>query len=127
TDPAGLGPLEGPTRAAVGAMAARPYLVAGRDRLCTAVMEAIPRTVVKIGAEGLVCAGLLDRGIGIALKVDDGSSRARAPALLAVLRDLDAATDEILDGPLATFAAPPVLGGGERVGRIAPAVELQRS
>ncbi|HEX9822899.1 MAG TPA: asparaginase, partial [Actinomycetota bacterium] len=52
----------------VAAMTAAPYLAAGRGRLCTAAMEAIRGLVVKNGAEGIMCAALIGRGLGVAVK-----------------------------------------------------------
>jgi L-asparaginase II len=113
--PERLGELEPFARRAVAAMGAHPYLVAGRDRVCTALMESAPGVVAKAGAEGLICAAVPARGLGIAAKVGDGSSRAADPALLRALSLLEAIDDEAL-GRLERFARPPVLGGGRRVG-----------
>lgn len=68
---------------------ARPELVAGVGRLDTLFMQRLPRKVlIKSGAEG-VCAGAFpERGLGFALKIDDGAKRAAdqvAAALLARL------------------------------------------
>jgi L-asparaginase II len=109
---------------AVAAMRAAPYLVAGRDRLCTAVMEAVPDVVVKVGAEGLVCAGVIGRGIGVAVKVADGAARAAEPALVRALTLLEAIPDPDTPG-LARFARPPVLGGGRPVGELVADFELR--
>jgi L-asparaginase II len=108
---------------AVGAMRAQPYLVAGRNRVDTAVMETLPGVVAKGGAEGLICAGLLQRGLGIAVKVRDGGHRAAGPALLRVLTALDA-VDGPSAGKLAGFLRPPVLGGGRPVGEIVTEFDL---
>ena len=71
-----------------GAMAAEPVQVAGRGRLCTDVLLATAGAIVtKTGAEGLQCAAVLAPGVGVALKVEDGSDRAKGPALLAFLRE----------------------------------------
>jgi L-asparaginase II len=111
---------------AVGAMLAQPYLVAGRNRVDTAVMETLPRVVAKGGAEGLICAGMLQGGLGIAVKVRDGGHRAAGPALLRVLTALDA-----VDGPsagrLSGFLRPPVLGGGRPVGEVVAEFDLIRA
>lgn len=70
------------------AMAAEPVLVAGVGRLCTDLMRVTAGAVVtKTGAEGLQCAALVKPGVGLALKVEDGSDRAKGPALLAFLRE----------------------------------------
>jgi L-asparaginase II len=86
-------------------------------------MEATGRVVAKGGAEGLICAALLDRGLGLAVKVADGSSRAAGPALVRTLRLLEAVDDEQLEA-LDRFARPWVLGGGRRVGQISSDFEL---
>jgi L-asparaginase len=70
------------------AMTAHPELVRGDGDLDTEAMRAISGCVAKGGAEGLQCFGLQGEGIGIAIRVDDGNSRACAPAALAVLRDV---------------------------------------
>jgi L-asparaginase II len=72
-----------------GAMLAHPELVAGRYRLCTEVMQAYPGEIVaKVGADGVYGAALPRRGLGLAIKVEDGDARANMAALLAVLRQL---------------------------------------
>jgi len=118
-----LGALEGHARRAVSAMRAAPYMVAGRNRVDTAVMEATPSVIVKAGAEGMVCAAVLDRGIGVAVKVRDGTARAAGPALIRALARLD-----VLDGSMLLaldgYARPPVLGGGEPVGELVADFDL---
>ena len=111
---------------AVVAMRAAPYLVGGRDRLCTAVMEAVPEVVVKVGAEGLVCAGVVGRGIGVAVKVQDGAARAAEPALVRALTLLGVVGDPEAPG-VARFARPPVLGGGRPVGELVAGFDLPTS
>jgi L-asparaginase II len=70
----------------VGAMTAHPFLVGGTGRFDTEVMRAGGgRVVCKVGAEGVHSAAILDAGIGIAIKVEDGHARAQVPAMLAVL------------------------------------------
>lgn len=108
---------------AVAAMRVAPYLVAGRDRLCTTLMEAVPDVVVKVGAEGLVCAGVVGRDIGVAVKVQDGAARAAEPALVRALALLGVVPDP--DAPeVARFARPPVLGGGRAVGELVADFDL---
>lgn len=91
-DPAGLDPASvDAVRSIRESMINHPYLVAGRDRFCTVVMETLaPNVLVKTGAEGVFCAALPERGLGIALKIDDGATRASEVALGGVLRWLGA-------------------------------------
>lgn len=92
----------------VHAMTAQPFLVGGTDRFDSLLMqETGGRILCKIGAEGLHCAALLDRGVGIALKVEDGAARAQYPALIRLLQELDALPRE-LPPRLAEFARRPL-------------------
>lgn len=113
------------TRAAA-AMRAEPYLVAGRERVDTALMEASSDLAVKAGAEGLLCAASLERGMGVAVKIGDGGSRADAPAMLRALADLGLLAEDQLDA-LRGYARPPVLGGGFPVGELAAEFSLRRA
>lgn len=115
-----------PAARVVAAMTGYPYFVAGTGRLCTALMEcAGDRLFVKLGAEGVYCAGVPGRGLGVALKVEDGANRANEPALVRVLARLG-----LLDGGdlerLAKFAEPE-LGNtrGEVVGEVRAEFELE--
>jgi L-asparaginase II len=85
--PEGLGRSRG--RAAerlVAAMMGHPLLVAGEGRSCTELMGAAPgRVALKTGAEGVFCAILPERGLGVALKVADGATRGAEAAIAALL------------------------------------------
>jgi L-asparaginase II len=88
-------------------MMAHPDLVAGQQRLCTAVMQAYPGEVVaKVGADGVYGAGLPRRGLGVALKVEDGDNRSAMVALVAILAQLGLEPDP--RECLARYAAFPV-------------------
>ncbi len=83
---AAAGRVEGSSRRIVRAMVDHPFMVAGTGRLCTRLMEEERgRVFAKVGAEAVYMAGDLDRGLGVALKVEDGAWRAAPPALMAVL------------------------------------------
>jgi L-asparaginase II len=69
-------------------------MVAGTDRFCTRLMEAVPRAFVKTGAEGVFCGAIPHAGIGLALKCEDGAHRASETAMAALLASLDAWTSE---------------------------------
>jgi L-asparaginase II len=115
-----LGPF---AERAVAAMKREPYLVAGRNRVDTAVMELIPSVLAKSGAEALICGTLLDRSLGIALKVRDGGARASKPGFVRVLDHLGVLEDEVPQA-LRTFARPPVLGGARPVGEVVADFDL---
>lgn len=101
-----------PERAVADGMRAHPELVGGSGRDVSALMAGAPGVLAKDGAEGVFAAATAD-GAAVAVKVADGTGRARTPMLVAALRraGLHAA---VLD----ELAAPPVLGGGHPVGSI---------
>lgn len=87
----------GPARV-VSAMTAHPFLVGGTDRFDTLLMTACEgRVLCKIGAEGVHTLALVERGIGLALKVEDGHARAQYPAVLALLNSLGELPTELPD------------------------------
>jgi len=88
--PVGLPPLRAAAaRRVCEAMARHPELVVGPGRLSTVVMEITAGAViVKGGAEGVFLGAIREPGMGLALKIDDGSQRAADVALLAILNQL---------------------------------------
>jgi L-asparaginase II len=114
---ASLGRLAAPTTTCVEAMRRHPYLVGGRNRTDTAVMQAAPGLVVKSGAEALACAGIPEAGLGVAVKVGDGGERASGPALIHALASMGGLSQDQLDS-LHPFARRVVKGGGVPVGEV---------
>jgi L-asparaginase II len=70
-------------------MRTHPRLVGGEGSTDTALMEQLPGWVAKGGAEGLFCAAG-PGGLGVAVKVADGATRAQRPALATFLQPLGA-------------------------------------
>jgi L-asparaginase II len=67
------------------AVAAHPRMVAGEGRFDTDVMTLFgERAFTKTGAEGVFCAALPEAGLGLAVKADDGATRA-AQVMIAAL------------------------------------------
>jgi L-asparaginase II len=68
------------------AVAAHPVMVGGTGRFDTELMTALgERVFSKGGAEGVFCAAIPERGLGIALKCDDGAGRAAEVAMAALV------------------------------------------
>ncbi len=84
---------------AVAAMRAHPTLIRGPLAADTMLMQTQPGWVAKGGAEGLLCAVSPD-GIGVALKVEDGSQRAVRSALAAFLARLGVDPGKLGDVPI---------------------------
>lgn len=68
-------------------VAEAPFMVAGSGRMDTLVMQRLgQRVFMKVGAEGMYCAALPSRGLGVAIKIDDGNNaRAAEVAIAAVI------------------------------------------
>ncbi|KNY17705.1 asparaginase [Shinella sp. SUS2] len=65
---------------------AEPFYVAGTKRACTRLMKTAPgRIFAKTGAEGVFCAAIPEKGIAIALKCEDGTTRAAESMVAATL------------------------------------------
>ena len=111
-------------RRLLAAVAANPWHVAGTGRFDTRAMTALGgAAITKTGAEGVFCAALPALGLGIAVKADDGATRA-AEAMVAALiaRFLDTPED------FATLARPGLVNWrGIEVGEIRPAGTLTRA
>jgi L-asparaginase II len=68
------------------AVAKAPFMVGGTDRFDTKVMQRLgERVFCKVGAEGVYCAALPERGLGVAIKVDDGNNARAAEVVMAAL------------------------------------------
>ena len=96
------------------AVRAHPEYVSGTRRDELALHRGLPGVVAKAGAESVYAVGLPD-GRGVALKIDDGSTRGRAVAMAGVLQRLGLVAD-VLDEQ----SSVPVLGGGLPVGEVRP-------
>ena len=107
------------------AVAKHPFMVAGTGRFDTSLMEIFgERAFVKSGAEGVYCGVLPELGYGIALKIDDGATRAAEVAMAALIgRYLPMSDEERLSLEL---LAHPVLKNwnGIEVGEIRPTAAL---
>ena len=120
-------------RRIVSAMINFPEMVGGTvDRLDTELIRVgRGRLISKIGAEGVYTVGVLpsDRwpdGLGLALKIEDGDDRrARPPAVIEALRQLNVLDDNALQ-TLSPYAAPSIVNHrGERVGSVTPVFQIK--
>jgi len=72
-----------------------PLYAAGHGTVVSELNQVTKGAVLaKTGAEGVLTAALPEQGLGIAIKISDGGSRARSTALLAILDHLGALSGE---------------------------------
>jgi L-asparaginase len=89
------------------AMLAHPELVAGEGRFDTELMRSGHGQVVsKGGAEGIQCLSRVGEGLGVAIKVEDGSARAKHAVALHLLEQLDWLTPMTLEELRGSFLQP---------------------
>jgi L-asparaginase len=89
------------------AMLAHPDLVAGEGRFDTELMRLGHGQVIsKGGAEGIQCLSRVGEGLGMAIKVEDGSARAKHAVALHLLEQLDWITPAGLDQLRQRFLQP---------------------
>ena len=68
------------------AVAKAPFMVAGSGRFDTRVMQQLgERVFCKVGAEGVFCAALPERGLGVAIKIDDGNNARACEVVMAAV------------------------------------------
>lgn len=83
------------------AMVKYPTLVAGSNAIDTVLMEVFgDNLVLKLGAEGVYCGAIRDKGWGFALKCDDGNMKAAEAMVSALIAGIAApslAQTEILN------------------------------
>lgn len=101
-----------PEHRLASAIRRHPQWLGGTRRDVTALIAGVPGLIAKDGAEGVYAAALPD-GRAVALKIDDGTQRARPPVMSAALRALGVEA-AVLDEQ----AAAPLLGGGRQVGEV---------
>jgi L-asparaginase II len=99
-----------------------PLYIAGHGTLVSDLNKVTKGSVLaKTGAEGVITAAIPGQGLGVAVKIADGSIRARSVALLAILDHLGALSDEEKD-KLQAYVSPPITNSiGLNVGEIRPA------
>ena len=117
----------------VSAMATYPEMIGGRaERLDTVIMQAARgRVISKVGAEGVYTAGVLPseewpRGLGLALKIEDGEDRrARPTVVIESLRQLGVLKGDALEA-VRQYASFPIRNRrGDTVGEVSASFNLK--
>lgn len=74
------------SRRLMEACMAEPFYVAGTGRACTKLMQIAPGKIfAKTGAEGVFVAALPDHGVAMAVKCEDGTTRAAESMIFALV------------------------------------------
>ena len=108
------------------AVAKAPYMVAGSGRFDTRVMQQLgERVFCKVGAEGVFCAALPQRGLGVAIKIDDGNNARAAEVVMAAVIEAFVALDDGEAALMHSLSRPALKNwNGIDVGGLRPAEAL---
>ncbi len=111
----------------IGALRDHPFLLAGTDRFDTRLIEATDGKVIgKMGAEGVFAITVPAQGIGIAIKVADGSPRALYPTAVEALKQLGLLS-EAEERELASFHKPDLTNWqGTKIGSVIPVFRIEK-
>ncbi|MCF4968381.1 asparaginase [Nostoc sp. CMAA1605] len=91
----------------VRAMTHHPAMVAGDGEFDTELMRLTPGELVsKSGAEGVQCIGRLGEGMGLAIKVMDGSKRAKYAVAIHLLQQMGWITPSVAESLAEKFMNP---------------------
>ena len=109
------------------AVARAPFMVGGSGRFDTRVMQHFgERVFCKVGAEGVYCAALPTRGLGVAIKIDDGQGARAAEVAMAAVIEALAQRDEADARLMKDLVRVPLKNwNGIEVGAIQPAEGLR--
>lgn len=89
-------PRKDTLRIIASAMTEEPFYVAGTNRLDTIIMEETKGDILaKLGAESVYCMSIIDQGIGIAMKTEDGAYRALDSIVPNLLLKHDYITEDV--------------------------------
>lgn len=110
----------------MSAMTMFPEMVAGEGRFDTELMKLFgDRVLSKTGSEGVYCAGIPGKGIGIAFKIEDGNLRAVPPVAVEILIQIGIISREEAK-KLTNYWNQPVLSHkGKAVGKIRTVFKLE--
>lgn len=122
----GAGPCGGAAQHIYAAMATHPEMSSGLRRLDLALSTAGGGAwIAKTGAEGVEAVAVRTQGWGIAVKIADGSARARNLATVELMRQLGL-LGKIEGTALEEIAAPPIDNWqGRTVGGLRPLFQIQ--
>ena len=104
-----------------------PEMIAGDERICTDIMRTLRnRVFAKTGADGGYALSIMDKGLGVGIKVEDGNSRALHSVVIETLNQLGLLHEKERKN-LSRYHHPVILNyQREEVGVIEPVFRLEK-
>lgn len=98
----------------IEAVTTYPYMVAGKERYCTQLMEQCHNRIIgKTGADGVYSLAFIDEKIGCVIKIDDGQMGPQYAVAQAIVNFMDVCTKQALDN-LHEYIEAPLLNWNKR-------------
>ncbi|MDF2841410.1 MAG: L-asparaginase, partial [Clostridia bacterium] len=113
-------------RTIVEAMNEYPEMVAGDYEFDTELMQAAkPKLIGKVGCEAVYCLGLMEKKLGICIKIMDGNERAVYPVVIQLLTDLGVLNNEEYEKLKSWHKYAIKNNLQETIGEVVPVFQLQ--
>ncbi len=112
--------------AVTAAMRMHPEMVAGTGGFCTELMRlSHGKLFAKLGADAVYCIGVPERGIGIAVKVEDGNMKVLSSAVMETLKQLEVLGPQELEALKHFHFKENINSLGQQVGMVQPVFRLE--
>lgn len=101
----------------ISSMTTYPEIIGGENRLDTILMQNFgDRIIAKFGDDGVYCIGLIGKGVGIALKIEDGNIDIFPPIVSEILLQLNIIDSNELNSIINHFNTAIINSKGIKVG-----------
>jgi len=109
----------------VESMMEYPEMVAGTGGFCTELMKNTNGKLMgKLGADGVYCIGMIEQGVGIAVKIENGNYSVISSAVMEILKQMDYLDHDELNSLKSFHIIDNINTLKEKVGEIKPVFEL---
>ncbi|WP_422485374.1 asparaginase [Gudongella sp. DL1XJH-153] len=109
----------------VESMMEYPEMVAGTGGFCTELMKNTNGKLMgKLGADGVYCIGMVEQGVGIAIKIENGNYNVISSAVMDILKQMEYLDQEDMSALKSFHIIDNINTLKEKVGEIKPVFEL---
>ena len=122
-----LAPVRGnAARSITKAMSDHPLMIAGTGEFCSRLIQVTRgRIIGKKGADGVFCATVVNGGIALAVKLEDGNMLALAPVVMSTLMQLKLLTKEESNQLAHFYIRDNINCQYDKVGEVRPVFDLE--
>ncbi len=112
----------------VESMMKYPEMVAGTGGFCTELMKNTNGKLMgKLGADGVYCIGMVEQGVGIAVKIENGNFNVISSAVMEILKQMDYLDKDEMEALRPFHIIENINTLRDKVGEIKPVFELEKA